>query len=849
MPASPPRRLGPYRIEHRAGRGGMGEVYRAWDERLERPVAVKRLWPEADPGHRQRLLAEARALAAVDHPAVVRIHDVVSREGTDWLVMEWLEGETLARRLRQGPLAVSEAVALGERIAQGLAAIHRRGIVHRDLKAGNVLVTPAGEVKILDLGLAARLPRGGRAVPAEGRAVGTPGSLSPEQALGRPVDTRSDLFALGVLLYQALTGRSPFAAASDDESLRRLLTEPPAPVAELRPEVPAGLSEVVDRLLEKDPARRPDDAAVVATELGSFARDLDEPPEGAPTMVTPLPAISSGAPAGGGFTARHRHRVLLAAGAALALAALALALFLRRAGPWQEGPSYVAVPAPVVAGEAPGADLDLLASGLRLAALGTLAGLPGVVPLSPEQVDPVPGPPARLARAVAADEILGLRLDCRPAVCRVALSRLNGADGGLLAAVSFEVPADSALLAARAVEARLAQVYGAGVYGARSSELAVSGPDYERYLRLARQVPTLSLEEVRRQVLPALADLRASSPRFLDAYLLEMELLRKSHFRSRDPHELERALALAQTAQALFPERGEPLVKQAELWIAAGRLVEAERTLATLERIEPGSPDLPYLQARVAEEEGRLDRARELLERTARERPGWRRLHNLANFEIRHGHLDDARRHLEELLALFPESFSGQSLLAQVELMAGDPARAAELYRSLVARSPGYGPLSNLGLAQLLLGRHGEAAAAFARARELDPDNPQAVLNLADARQLEGRGAEAEALYRQVVELTGRGAEGGWQRASVRAQALAHLGKGREAVTAVQQALLQAEGNPQAAYEAALVFTLVGEHTSALVQAERALAGGVEARWLELPFFAPLAGELAELRP
>jgi serine/threonine protein kinase len=281
-------RLGPYRVDSTLGAGGMGEVYRAFDTRLGRAVAVKVLsGPRAhDPDRLQRFEQEARVAASLSHENVLALHDVGSQDGVDYAVFELLEGQTLRQRLESGPLPVSKAVDYGVQISQGLSAVHARGIVHRDLKPDNVFVTRTGQVKILDFGLA-KLGSHGRGMleggsdartPTEpGLLVGTCGYMAPEQARGRPADARSDIFSLGAVLYEMLSGRRAFAGATPADTLAALLTEDPPSISAIARAVPRGLERVVRQCLERNPEERFQSARDVAFGLRAVSEIVPAP--------------------------------------------------------------------------------------------------------------------------------------------------------------------------------------------------------------------------------------------------------------------------------------------------------------------------------------------------------------------------------------------------------------------------------------------------------------------------------------------------------------------------------------------------------------------------------------------
>src|SRR5215467_13337266 len=279
MPLVPGTKLGPYEIQSPLGAGGMGEVYRARDTRLERTVAIKIL-PEQlskDPVRKQRFEREAKTISSLNHPNICTLHDIGSQDGTDYLVMECVEGETLAKRLDKGPLPLEQLLKYGAQIADALDKAHHAGIVHRDLKPGNIMLTATG-AKLLDFGLAkpaaafvsgatltAALPT--TPVTQEGTVVGTFQYMSPEQIEGKEVDGRSDIFSLGAVLYEMLTGKRAFDGKSQLNVASAILEGEPAPISSVKPMTPPSLDHTIKKCLSKSPEDRWQSARDLASEL------------------------------------------------------------------------------------------------------------------------------------------------------------------------------------------------------------------------------------------------------------------------------------------------------------------------------------------------------------------------------------------------------------------------------------------------------------------------------------------------------------------------------------------------------------------------------------------------------
>ncbi len=246
-----------YRIEERLGGGGMGVVYKAQDLRLDRSVALKFLPPASDDEDERirRLIVEARAASALDHPNICTIHQIDQTDDGHWfIVMAYYNGDTLKKRIEGGPLPVSETLDIAAQIVSGLIKAHKEGIVHRDLKPANLMITHEGVVKIVDFGLAQL--REQTKLTAPGTRLGTPAYMSPEQAQGNPLDHRTDIWSLGVVLYEMLAGRSPFKGDYELAIIYSILNEDPAPLEQLRPDAPTGLLNAVGKALAKDPDER-----------------------------------------------------------------------------------------------------------------------------------------------------------------------------------------------------------------------------------------------------------------------------------------------------------------------------------------------------------------------------------------------------------------------------------------------------------------------------------------------------------------------------------------------------------------------------------------------------------------
>jgi serine/threonine-protein kinase len=333
-----------YSIKKQIGAGGMGEVYLAEDTRLGRKVALKLLDPGLvdDAISRARFLREARLASALDHPNICTVHEVGEARGRPFIAMQYIEGETLREIVKGRPLKLDSLLSITLQVADGLSAAHERGVIHRDIKAGNIIVTPQGQAKVLDFGLAKLLERAEDEAETHltmtGQVMGTPASMSPEQARGEHADERSDIFSFGCVIYEMATGEIPFKGKTRAEVIGALLHKPHAPAAESNKEISARLSAVIDRALAKEPAERYQSVREMIADLRQVVADaggLDHlfSSSEIPRGVVPLvPTRRRGLLASLGRRVRSRTAAVVLAVAAVSLVGVALAIYFSRPG-------------------------------------------------------------------------------------------------------------------------------------------------------------------------------------------------------------------------------------------------------------------------------------------------------------------------------------------------------------------------------------------------------------------------------------------------------------------------------------------------------------------------------------
>lgn len=847
-----PHQIGSFQIVRHLGRGGMGEVLLAYDQRLQRHVAIKRIAQgnALSSEHHRRFLREARVAAKLNHPGIVQIHDILEEDATFHIVMEFVEGDSIAQLLRDdGPLPWPRVIAMGREIAEALDQAHRQGIVHRDLKAENVMVTRAGHTKVLDFGLAKHLELPDQVLTATGQLLGTYRVMSPEQARGEPLDQRTDLFSLGVLLYEMLSGHSPFVGENILQTLQKTQHHQQTPLQQLNPEIPSELSDLVEWLLRKKPKDRPFSAGQVADILGRMPTNGNPTEPGTPssnyptysssftsaeTGISPLHSQPANPP-----PKRSRQFLLLATAAILVAGGW---WFLRGVTTTPARPLRIAVLEPENTGTSPiGA---LLTQSVQEATLRTMTTLESLSPLDPSSVSGQGDTAQEIALAVAADEVLTTRMQVEGFFLQITFRRLRGSDGSLLRTITFEVPAKSEelLIASDAVAAKVRALFDGMRTRPGTLAMKVGDKDYAEYLQLVQELMTFrETFDASREA--RLNEIIESSPEFLPAYTLACGNLLVQFNNTSDRAYLSRAEALCKRLARLAPKDIRALEMQFGIALARGDFSEAETLVAQLERTAPGSVHTMTLRARMKEKQSDIPGAIGVLRDAVARRPNWRLLYRLANLEIQTGDIDAARRHLEKLLEIAPENVWGLASLAGAELVHGDLARAETLFADASRLLPHKSFFANLGTARYYQGKYSEAAQAYQKAIERAPNDPSLFLGLADAEIAQGRQEAAHDHYRTALaeldDFAGA-AELDPIHQIIKVQSLAHLGRLEEAVAITLKTLQRNPDHGEVAFQAAVVYMLAGERRSVLACAETALKKGIQPRWFTSPIFQPI---------
>ncbi len=806
----PPLVAGRYRINQRLGGGGMGEVYRAWDEKLRRPVALKRLAPvrPADEARRRQLLQEARAASRLSHRAIVAVYDVIEDDGEIYIVEEYAPGESLRSRITE-PIAAAAVLAFAEECADALVEASRKGIVHCDLKPENIVMTEEGRPRILDFGVAWRIATPDDATTtgvfpitedaAGPRVVGTPAYLAPELLAGRAPDARADIFSLGIVLYEMLTTRNPFRQTTVLATLASIEhDEPPPPSARI-----AGVPPAVDALV-----------------LKMLAKNRDARHESPERLVVAIGEAQSSS--GTRPPNLHRRPLRRAALAALLLAAGLLAAWLAVVLTQRAHPEYVASRPFRAAGDA--SNLSSLAGGMTEAVQALLA---------------------------ERHAIYLVDADADPGASRVLEGQLSRADDGLSLAYTI-VDRQRAPLGGGTIAGDIADLFG---FEDRVAKRI--GRDLRRSLPLdprawLRRRPTrdgvayeLYLEargflrryEDSRNVDVAVGLLERAVARDR-RFALALAALGEAYWRRYEATAEEswarKAEETALAALEISPNRAEVHVALGMISLGTGKADRAAREFERALRIDPASDAARLGYARSLEATGRMDEAEKALRRVTDTRPDDRAAHKeLGSYYLRRGQFDAALESFKRVVEITPLSATAHSNLGVIYQYADQNEKAIVEYQESVRLEPNYAAYSNLANLLRWEGRMEEAAQNFQRALTLDDHDYRVWGSLAGTySEMPGRAADADSALRRAIDLGQRQLLINPNDAELLALLAEYYGEVREPVAArryAERAHALAPDNAEVQAFIASAYENIGDRAQALAAIQRALRLGMSA--------------------
>jgi TolB-like protein/tetratricopeptide (TPR) repeat protein len=796
--------LSHYRITAKLGEGGMGVVYRARDTELGREVAIKVLPQDvaADPERLQRLLREAKTVAKLNHPNIVTIYSVEQAslgdggEPIHFLTMELIEGLRLCDLIPARGVTLERFFELAIPLADAVSAAHQRGVTHRDLKPANVMVTGEGHLKVLDFGLAKAtdLPPGAdgatelptATLTADDRIAGTVAYMSPQQVEGKPLDHRSDIFSLGVVLVEMVTGRNPFQGGSSAQIMSAILRDTPPPATALRPDVPQQLDRILNHCLEKEPEDRFQTARDVHNELRQLKAEIESK------------AIARSGAAAAMRAPGSPRKVTIIAVTALALAAAGVTAYLRSRSapaPGSAPPTRLAVlPLANLTGDP---DQGYLAQGISSFLINQLGEIPELSVLSLNFVasyDGTPGGVRRLVRDSRIDAYVEGHVEARGESLHVYVNLTDAKNGAIIHAMDFDATAGEVFELQNGIAQAVSHELGVTVSAASLARLRSRPPaSNEAFLQFLEGLSLLSTAGTAPDAARAESLFRRAlreDPQFAYGHWGLSQALLNGFYAGEGPEFLARAEASALTALRLDAGFQRARITLAEIQRESGRLDEA---IAGLESLAAG--ELPTgtlfeelaisydgvgaaaradaslaraLQQRSDSEvyrnlgrsyasAGNAEKARQYFDRAVAAEPDlWVNHDQLGLYYLDLGHYDEARVHLARARELAPQELLPLKNLGRLELEQNHFAAAIEIYETIPSAEIDAPTASNLGTAYFYLETPGSLAKAeeyYLLAVRLRSSDFQLQANLGDLYARQGRASEARARYSRALAL------------------------------------------------------------------------------------------------
>lgn len=826
-----------YRIDSLLGRGGMGQVYKAYDRELDRAVALKLIRPELtfDPESIRRFKQELLLASRISHKNVLRIHDLGDVNGMKFISMAYIEGEDLFRLLKKrGRFSIDESVSIARQLAAALEAAHAEGVIHRDLKPQNVLIDGEGQAYVSDFGLAKSLEASSGVMTQAGEILGTPRYMAPEQMEGKPADHRSDLYALGLILFEMTTGDIPFSGESMTQMMAHRITQRVKDPKLLNPDVPEYLSNIILRCLERDPAKRYSSAREIGRDLD--AGHATRPAHTRSVQLT-LPVFES-------------RRSKLAAGAAsLVLLAVIVGLVAythSRSRPvpassggvagvpsLNQGKFLALLPFRVLGDQA---TLGYVAEGLNEALNAKLFNLKGVHIASSDAVERATknGPIATVAKDLGVNLAVQGTLQGNNGKIAVVMNLEDLSSGRLLWAEEFTgVPGDLLTLEDQ-ISAKLIaalELHPNGQELAREAEHPTDNiAAYDLYLKGQEALRGLPNVATIQKALGFYKGALKQDPGFALAYAGVADASLRMYNESKDRLWVDEAIGAAKQAQQLDSNLPQVYMALGNVYSATGRNVEAVEMLEQSLKLAPQSDEGYRLLGRAYQASGNPEKAIAAFRKAFQIDPYyWVNADELGKAYYAAGHYNRALDEFQKVVQIEPNDAAGHENIGNIYMQEGRYSEAIPALEKALQLNPSFQHYSNLGSAYFYAKRYQDAAKTLEKAVALSPGQEAVVGNLAEAYLFDGQNQKAQKTFNQAIALAYKQLQVNPRDADTMADLAlyyASLGESVPALQFIRNARSIDPLNPLYAYNEAVVQNLLGKPEQAITSLREAFEKG-----------------------
>ncbi|WP_226703993.1 serine/threonine-protein kinase [Microbulbifer elongatus] len=831
-----------YRIQGTLGAGGMGVVYLAEDLKLHRQVAIKQLKEDgASQNARDRIQQEARLLAQLNHPNIVALHDVLEDQGNIALVMEYIEGTTLRAWMRERTPSLQQKLSLLMQICQGLNEAHNLGIIHRDLKSDNILITEnaKGEpiAKITDFGIAKSQQLDEKTLTEANQLAGTITAMSPEQILGNPLDARSDLFSLGTIAFELLCGSRPFEKHEGGAlaMANRITSEPHIPPQQAWAEIPEPLAILLDKLLAKDPAQRPQSAQIVYQGFELLHKQgLDSESEDFTATMTDL------------FT-HHKVKSRRRWQRVLAGVAAAFVLGMGSYWGWKEftrlEPQYIAVMPVEINGEIRGEEnaKALTRTMVRQALMNSVSQLKAsaLVSFAAENGQSFDSQLQALFDKGVTDAI-SAKLQCSNVSCEIELQRIEPSTAHTIQGQNFTFITSQKQESSYQISLATRKMFDPRYLKNTFATPTMNPNDYETYLQIAER---LESREINQDDLQVLESLIKSYPKNENLYRAHAYTSGYRYISTEKYEHISNGLLTLKKAQA--NNISESTILELELWLNSYNqdTTEFEKKLLSLKESNHPSAEFLNKYSRFLYSKGKYDDSLTQAETANKLNPSTDNLYLIALNHFRKGNLPKSEEKLIEILSKRPKYWTAKATLGGILIQKGDYRKAEDIISSIPDHVQNFRSYSNLGTAKLLQGKPEEALDPYTKAASLNPNNLTILGNIAEI-YLTLNDTEKAAVYFQKIKEISNTKNDRLSRIYQVASS-AYLGEKARSIALAHKLNTDFPTDIYVKYYSAQAYLLADEINSALYIISELLKSEMSADFFSLPIFKKICAHPA----